>query len=427
MADPTFRSRLRRLRREEPGAARADGPAAGGASEDERGGERGEGEPEALEVADAAGGPAAARTTRLAHAHRHGGWRLDEVLAARRADFVLTSGDEALGALDPRRAVYLDTETTGLSGGAGTYVFLIGLGSFSDDGFEVWQGFLREPGEERALLAACCQRIAGSSGVVSFFGKSFDRHRLEDKMRVCGLRPPFDGVPHLDLYHPLRRLYGPAYADGRLRTLESELCEVSRAGDVPGSFAPEAWFDYLAGRAHRLEGVFRHNLDDVLSLVTLAAHLGCSTQERRADGSSLPGCARARARGLAGSFLAARRRAEALEWIERALEREEGGARDLAVLRADVLRLEKRAAEALEAYRAVTAGPEDAHTVPALLQVAKILEHDARDFAGALECCRAARAVLDRRHVGAERARLAADLDGRARRLAGKVESDSEG
>jgi uncharacterized protein len=232
--------------------------------------------------------------------------------------------DPALAGIDLGRALYLDTETSGLSGGAGTWVFLVGLGSFRDGAFEVWQGFLAEPADERELLAETAERIRSASAIVSFFGKSFDRHRLEDKMRIHGVEPPFAGRPHLDLYHPLRRLYGPALPDGRLKTVERALCGVEREDDLDGSRAPAAWFDFLHGRAGEIEGVFRHNRDDVLSLVTLAAHLARTLTESRADGSPLEGCPAARARGIAKSLALAREHAGALAWFARAAERGAG-------------------------------------------------------------------------------------------------------
>jgi uncharacterized protein YprB with RNaseH-like and TPR domain len=173
--------------------------------------------------------------------------------------------------------VFFDTETTGLSGGAGTYVFLVGLGRFTAGRFELWQGFLPHPADEKALLEEVAERIAGASAILSFFGKSFDRHRLEDKMRLHGVAPPFAECIHLDLYHPLRRAHRGRFENCKLKTLERELVGVQRGDDLPGSFAPAAWFDFLNRRPHRLEGVFRHNADDVLSLVTLATHLGRST------------------------------------------------------------------------------------------------------------------------------------------------------
>jgi uncharacterized protein YprB with RNaseH-like and TPR domain len=218
-------------------------------------------------------GATTARTTLIPRDHAHGDARLERFLALDAAHLAALAKDERLAGCDLRRALFLDTETSGLSGGAGTYVWLVGLGRFLDgaDGrFELWQGFLAHPAKERELLAEAAARIAGASCLVTFFGKSFDRHRLEDKMRLFGVEPPFARVPHLDLYWPLRRAHRGKWSDCRLKTLERELCGVQRVDDLPGSFAPAAWFDFLASRPHRLEGVFRHNADDILSLVALA-------------------------------------------------------------------------------------------------------------------------------------------------------------
>jgi len=230
-----------------------------------------------------------ARTTTVAASDAQGTWRLDEVHGADPDCFALLTGDSTLGSIDLRRAVYFDTETTGLEGGAGTYVFLVGCGWFEGDRFIVEQGFLRGPEDEAALLASVAERVASAPAVVSFFGKVFDRHRLEDKMRVHSVAPPFADRPHLDLCFPLRRLTKGAFANGRLQTMERELLDFTRVDDMPGSLAPAAWFDFLAERAHTLEGVFRHNLEDVRSLAALAAYLGRAKHGARAAGPPLVG------------------------------------------------------------------------------------------------------------------------------------------
>lgn len=217
-------------------------------------------------------GASLARVSTYARTHVHGTRALCDGLAYDAAALAAASRDERFASIDLGRALFLDTETTGLSGGAGTYVFLVGLGAFVREEFAVWQGFLDDPRNERALLAETAERIASASALVSFFGKSFDRHRLEDKMRMHGVTPPFADVPHLDLYWPLRRAHQGTFENCRLKTLERELAGVVRDDDLPGSFAPAAWFDFLQARPHRLEGVFRHNLEDVLSLVALVPH-----------------------------------------------------------------------------------------------------------------------------------------------------------
>jgi uncharacterized protein YprB with RNaseH-like and TPR domain len=180
--------------------------------------------------------------------------------------------DPRLAGLDPARSVFLDIETTSLGGGAGVHVFLAALGRLSSDGsFTLRQYFLGSPGGARPMLAAVTRDLAAASSVVTFFGKAFDRHRLEDQFRLAGLDAGFPDVPHADLYHLSRARFGWRLVNCKLRTVEAAILGIRREGDLPGSEAPQAYFDYLRGRPHPLEAVFQHNALDVLSLVDLLA------------------------------------------------------------------------------------------------------------------------------------------------------------
>jgi len=379
------------------------------------------GPPAGLEVLDGAQGPIAARRERVPITTRHGAWRLDEITAIDHTTLPLLTGDGRLADADLTRAVFLDTETTGLGGGAGVYVFMIGLGTFAGDEFHLWQGFLREPGEEPALLAEVAARIRDAELIVSFFGKSFDRHRLEDKMRIAHVPAPFEDRPHLDLYHPLHRITRGSLPDGRLCTLEAELCGLERDDDLPGSFAPVAWFDFLSGRPHNLDGVFRHNKDDVLSLVTLSAYLGRVLDEQRSDGTALAGHAATRARGLAWAFESAGDLDNALRWIEHAIAREDDDTRELEAARAELLRRSRNDEQARAAYEAFVDGPEDPLTAPALRELAKLCEHRFRDYAAARAACERGLELATRWHIGVERDRLACDLEARLARVERKA------
>ncbi len=357
----------------------------------------------------------AARELVYPREHGHGEWQLTEVLAARAGEFAWLAKDPLLETLEPARCVYLDIETTGLAGGAGTIPFLVALGSFQNGAFRLWQAFLRDPGEEAAALLEVAARIRAASGVVSFFGKAFDRHRLEDKMRLHRIAAPFAAQPHLDLYHPLRRLYRGAFQDTRLATLEHELCGVTRADDLPGALAPAAWFDYLAGRAHRLEAVLRHNELDVLSLVVLAAHLERVRSEARADGRKLSGCGRARARALAELHGARREHGQARTWLERGLtragsERSASAAGELWFRHAECLRRLGEREQALAEFLLLARERRDALGARAWIEVLRLarrlkraeLEQEARA---------AGRSAVERSLAGRARARAMAVLD----------------
>ncbi|QDU84781.1 hypothetical protein Pla163_18950 [Planctomycetes bacterium Pla163] len=277
--------------------------------------------------------------------HVHGRVQLDDALSASVTTLALTARDPVLEAFDPARAVYLDIEATGLSGGSGTYPYLVALARRRADGWELWQGFMASPDEEPALLREVAERIADAGQMVTFFGKTYDRHRLEDKMRHHRIAPPFAGCLHLDLYHPLKRLYDGAEANGKLQTHERVLCGYERVDDLSGAYAPMAWFDFVADRPHLLEEVFRHNAADVLSLIALTAHLGRTLDP--ADG--LSGSAPHRERGLGRVLAQVGRHTEAAERLERASELFDGsGERARTDAPSESARLRFEAARAFE-------------------------------------------------------------------------------
>jgi uncharacterized protein YprB with RNaseH-like and TPR domain len=365
-----------------------------------------------------------ARILRFAAEHRHGSSSLGDVATVDRPSLARLARDPRLVDLDPMRALYLDIETTGLSGGAGTWPFLVALGGFTPVGdFELWQGFLCGPEQEPALLRAVAERIAAAGQLVTFFGKSFDRHRLEDKMRLHGIDAPFARCLHLDLFHLCRQLHRESAADGRLATMERELCGVLRHDDLSGAHAPAAWFDFLARRPHRLERVFEHNRDDVLSLVVLAAHCGQAERGHDARGAPLAGDPLARARGLARAAAQAGDRAAELRFVEQALSRLPSGAaqREHRLWRATVLERLDRRDEAVHECLALAAQAADAVAAAALARAAKLQEHHCRDSAAALASVERALALAAQTLSGPPRAQLERYLERRRDRLSRRL------
>lgn len=169
----------------------------------------------------------------------------------------------------PRRLLYLDTETTGLAGGTGTYAFLVGAGFFDGDRFVLAQYFMRDLDEEPALLSAMAALLADFDGVVTYNGRGFDLPLLETRF-VLSRRPWPQHLLHLDLLPPARRLWSSRLPDCRLGTIEARVLGLERVDDVPGALIPSLYFHYLRSRrAEALQPVFEHNRLDVLSLVTL--------------------------------------------------------------------------------------------------------------------------------------------------------------
>ena len=168
------------------------------------------------------------------------------------------------------RLIYLDTETTGLSGGTGTYAFLVGVGFFDGETFEIRQYFMRDLDEEPALLAALDPLLQGMDGIVTYNGTGFDLPLLETRFVLARRRWP-EAAFHLDLLQAARRLWSGRLTDCRLGTVEQHALGFARAADLPGALIPSVYFEYLRRKAPgELPRVFEHNRHDILSLAALA-------------------------------------------------------------------------------------------------------------------------------------------------------------
>jgi len=205
------------------------------------------------------------------------------------------SGEAVLFAGDSRaRAPFLfvDLETTGLSGGAGTQAFLIGCGWFdADGGFATRQYVLTRHADERPLLETVADELSRAGALVSFNGKSFDAPVLETRYLFHRLEWAGGDLPHVDVLHPARQFWKPVARSwpGRDRgiqnllarehtcsliALEREILGIRRSGDVPGFEVPGRYFQFLrSGDAGPLVPVLEHNRRDLLSLAALTARL----------------------------------------------------------------------------------------------------------------------------------------------------------
>ena len=206
---------------------------------------------------------------------RHGLHGLDDLLAHPPQTAALLARDQRLAGMDFRRMAFIDTETTGLAGGTGTYAFLVGVGVFEDDGFAIHQFFMRDYDEELAMLHALGELLDGLEAVVSFNGKSFDLPLLETRFIMARQLPRLVDAPHLDLLPAARRFWKYRLDSCALSSLEIEILGVQRTqDDVPGWLIPGLYVDYArSGDAREMPGIFYHNAQDILSLVTLAARM----------------------------------------------------------------------------------------------------------------------------------------------------------
>lgn len=191
------------------------------------------------------------------------------------------AGDQRIQDLDPQDFVFVDTETTGLAGGSGTYAFMIGVGRFVDQGFQLTQFFMRDPAEEPAMLAALEQYLADCGALVSFNGRTFDIPLIEARYITNGWPSLLKDTAHLDLLFLARRLWRQRLPSRALGYLEEHILGQTRSEeDTPGWMIPQMYFDYLrSGDARPLKGIFYHNAMDILSMVSLTEHMARMLQE----------------------------------------------------------------------------------------------------------------------------------------------------
>jgi hypothetical protein len=288
--------------------------------------------------------------------------------------------------------------------------------------FVVRQFFMREFGEERAMLMALSEALAPFRYVVSFNGKSFDLPLLETRYVLARLPRPRPPDVHFDLLHPARRLWRERLESCSLGCLEEAILGHRRVVDVPAWMIPGLYFAFLQrGEAGPLRHVFSHNRHDLLSLAALTGQLG----RRLAD----PLC------GHLGpdELLAVARlyeelglRSEACACLEAALELAGPALRGrLQLLLALYCKRAGHRERAVSLWRDLVVGPtapsaSSGQVITGLVELAKHHEHQRHDPGAALEVVEQALAVLQLREArdGVWRWRIErVDLERRLARL----------
>ncbi len=313
--------------------------------------------------------------------------------------------DPVLAAGDPRRALYLDTETTGLSGGTGTVAFLVGLAAFDENGLFVEQVLVRNLGEEAPMLAHVRGRIEAATMLVTFNGKSFDMPLLRTRFAMARLALPPE-KPHLDLLHVARRIHRQK---SKLTMLEERVLGFVREGDVPSGEVSGRYLHFLrTGIETSLLGVIEHNAQDVVSMVALVGLYG-----EPLEGSAL---APADLVGVAQTLRRAGAHERAFEAATLASDR--GAGPDALRARADIARARGDRDRALADLEALLL---EVDCKASRLALAKLYEHYVKDAEHALDLV-ALGVAEDEAHLDKRRQRLTRKIEkGRQRMLFAKV------
>jgi uncharacterized protein YprB with RNaseH-like and TPR domain len=369
--------------------------------------------------------------------HLHGDLQLCSFLDLPPEATARIARDGTLAGLDPRRFCFLDTETTGLSGGTGTMAFVVGLGYFSGGRFSLAQYFLRDPGDEPAMIETLAELLSGFDAVISFNGRAFDVPILETRFILARTPPPTAGMPHLDLLPPARSLWRHSLPSCSLGTLEREVLGVVRdQDDVPSGVIPYLYRDYLrTGDARDMQRVVYHNAVDILSMVTLAARLCWAFASPWEDNGGTPheGLNGPELYGLGRCYAADGQPAEAERAYRAALRSGLSGtgsgphvpdlrARALLAM-GYLLKRSDRRGEALAYWQqlALESAPDTADHILAHVELAKYFEWTVGDLSMAARWTRAALVTLENWPAGVDREARVAELRHRMARLERKL------
>jgi hypothetical protein len=204
----------------------------------------------------------------------HGHCRICDLARPNMEAAAFLVGHQALRDVSIGDGLFLDTETTGLAGGTGTFPFLIGLGWFEKDSFITCQLFARDFSEERAMLRYLGDLASGKQFLVTFNGRAYDLNLLTTRFILNRAQDTLTTMPHIDLLHPSRRIFAHRLENARLSTIETQVLGVRRKGDVPGFEIPQRYFDWLQQRDGKLlEDIFEHNRLDIVSMASLLKHI----------------------------------------------------------------------------------------------------------------------------------------------------------
>jgi len=285
---------------------------------------------------------------------------------------------------------FLDTETSGLAGGTGTYAFLVGVGRFEGETFRLAQFFMRDPSEEAALLEGLMDFLAPCAALVTFNGKAFDAPLLVTRYSLHSIPVPFKDFAHLDLLPLARRLWRDRLPSRALKYLEENVLAAPRTTDeVPGYEIPYLYFDYLrTGDAATLKGVFYNNAMDIVALAALMNHMA-SILHAPFDGQVQHGLDFI---ALAKLFEDLDRREEAARLYERGLQVGVSEANFGAVVQR-LSALQRRRGDLESAAALWQKAAAEGH-VYAHIELAKYYEHHRGDYAEALKWTQSAEGLV---------------------------------
>jgi uncharacterized protein YprB with RNaseH-like and TPR domain len=344
----------------------------------------------------------------------YGGDALGRVLDINRRHLPLLTGRTGY-IPDISRILFLDTETTGLSSGAGTVAFLIGTGSFENEKFVLRQYFMRDYDEECAVLRAFNELLPGYDILATFNGKAFDWNLLLTRFVFNRMKPALTDPVHLDLLYPSRRIWREKLDSCRLVSLEENILGEHRIDDISGELIPGIYFNYVeSGNANEICKVFLHNRLDILSMTVLLVKL-CGMLDNpfgETDGNhELLGAGRV--------FEANGKYDISVECLEKCLQSENNYVKHIASKKLSYMYKKKRDYEKAVRHWAKTLSEGDGCSLFPAIELAKYYEHREKNFEKALSIIR--RVISQRAKTGIHNSEVLPELEKRIARLERKL------
>ncbi|HEY2420405.1 MAG TPA: ribonuclease H-like domain-containing protein [Neobacillus sp.] len=280
---------------------------------------------------------------------------------------------------------FFDTETTGLGGGVGNTIFLLGYASVSGDHLILRQHILPHPGAEVPLYQSFLEKVNYKT-LVTYNGKSFDWPQVKTRHTLVRDHvPKLPSFGHFDLFHAAKRLWKHKLDHVKLSVVEKEILGVERVDDIPGFLAPMIYFDFIESKKpDGMMGILKHNEIDILSLVTLYTHLtfqllGLDVLQTRSESYEI---------GRWFSTLGEKKEAEKV--LTNLVEGVDVPALQAKMILANQNKKEKRWEEARKFYLEVADFGDTQMKLEALLELSKIHEHRIKNFESAIEYCQTA-------------------------------------
>ncbi|MCA1058376.1 ribonuclease H-like domain-containing protein [Rossellomorea aquimaris] len=331
--------------------------------------------------------------------HQHGKYTFKEFIKAVDAWQGFT-GEHPLSSkgMSHDEMFFFDTETTGLGGGVGNTIFLLGHGKVTDTEVIVTQHFLPQPGSEIPLYHSFLSNV-NYNALVTYNGKAFDWPQVKTRHTLIKDHvPKLPAFGHFDLYHGSRRLFKHKLESVKLINVERNILGFNRVDDVPGYLAPMIYFDYIDRKDP--EGIFKvmtHNELDILSLITLYTHLTFQLLNVHEQATGEERFEVGRWLEYTGNRLIAKERYEAL------IKEDKTPNYDAIHQLALQYKREQQTDKATELWERTQEGAPDSIRKTALLELAKLYEHKTKDLKLAMERCEQLMALIGKTEEGSKK------------------------